>query len=138
MTPGEADLTTLLRSMAPELQPGEYLFCHLPPGQPVPWGLEPLCTYQEAEGLTVIALRSAAQHAGLVGVFPCRLITLTVHSSLEAVGLLAAVTRALAQRGIAVNAVSAYTHDHLFVPLDRAEEAVEVLRGLVKGAWGGG
>ncbi|MEY9903549.1 hypothetical protein ABIA44_007723 [Bradyrhizobium sp. USDA 329] len=64
--------------------------------------------------------------------FPSRLITLTVHSALDAVGLLAAITARLAEAGISVNAVSAFHHDHLFVPADRADEAMAVLREMSK------
>jgi hypothetical protein len=62
-----------------------------------------------------------------MGVFPCRMVTLTVHSALAAVGFLAATTTHLAAAGISVNAVSAFFHDYLFVPAERAEEAVEIL-----------
>ena len=44
------------------------------------------------------------------------MITLDVHSSLESVGFLAAVSARLAAAGIPCNAVSAFHHDHLFVP----------------------
>ena len=59
---------------------------------------------------------------------PFRMITLEIRSSLDAVGFLAAVTTKLAAHGIAVNAVSAFHHDHLFVPAERAEEALALLR----------
>ena len=68
--------------------------------------------------------------AGLTGVFPCRMITLEIHSALDAVGFLAAVTTALAREGIGVNPVAAYHHDHLFVPHDRAEDAMRALQDL--------
>lgn len=67
---------------------------------------------------------------GLRQTFASRLITLTVHSALDAVGFLAAVTARLAETGISVNAVSAFHHDHLFVPADRAEDAMAVLREI--------
>jgi uncharacterized protein len=72
-----------------------------------------------------------ALRAGLDSAFRYRLITLNVHSSLEAVGLLAAVTTRLAAAGISVNAVSAVYHDHLFVAPGRAEEACGILRDLM-------
>ncbi len=75
-----------------------------------------------------------ATAAGLDWTFRCRMITLNVHSSLHAVGFLAAITTHLAQAGIAVNPVSAYRHDHLFVPDDRADEALGLLLQLSKGA----
>jgi hypothetical protein len=58
------------------------------------------------------------------------MITLEIHSSLEAVGFLAAITRRLAEAGMGVNPVSAFFHDHLFVPADRAREAVTILKQL--------
>ena len=57
-----------------------------------------------------------------------RLITLSVHSSLDAVGFLAAITSKLAEHSISVNPVSAYYHDHLFVPAAQAEEVMELLQ----------
>ena len=58
------------------------------------------------------------------------MITLTVHSALDAVGFLAAITARLAEAGISVNAVSAFHHDHLFVPVDRADEAMALLQNM--------
>ena len=74
--------------------------------------------------------RDEAEQLGLPYQFPSRLITLTVHSSLEAVGFLAAITAHLAKAGISVNAVSAYYHDHLFVPEPRAAEAPRLLQAM--------
>jgi hypothetical protein len=88
---------------------------------------EPVCVFREAEGCTLILRRGEAERLGLAFIYPCRMITLTVHSSLDAVGLLARVSALLAERGISVNAVSAYYHDHLFVPVERAEEALRAL-----------
>ena len=58
------------------------------------------------------------------------MVTLRVHSSLAAVGLTAAVATALTGVGISCNVVAGYFHDHLFVPVDRGQEAVEVLSSL--------
>ena len=57
-------------------------------------------------------------------------MTLTVHSDLSAVGLLAAVTDLLSKAGIPVNTVSAFYHDHLFVPHERAEQTISLLEDL--------
>jgi hypothetical protein len=128
--PGETDLGILLREMKPELTEGEYVFCSVPQGDLSVIDVESLGQFHEEEGLTLILRRRQAEELGLAGEFLSRMITLTIHSSLEAVGLLAAVTRRLAENGIPVNAVSAYYHDHLFVPVDRAEEALSLLREL--------
>ncbi|RPI21034.1 MAG: ACT domain-containing protein, partial [Acidobacteria bacterium] len=51
---------------------------------------------------------------------------------LEAVGLIAAVSGKLADAGIPTNPVSAFHHDHLFVPAAQAETAVAALKSLGK------
>jgi hypothetical protein len=90
-------------------------------------------TFREAEGMTLIVPRDQATAAGLPAAFPSRMITLEIASSLEAVGFLAAITAGLAEAGIAVNPVSAFHHDHLFVPEARAEEAMTILRAMAGG-----
>jgi hypothetical protein len=127
---GETDLDRLLASMNPELRPGVYVFATLDPGTAPPDGIEPVMVFREGEGTTLILPLEAAEGAGIAGVFPCRMITLRVHSSLEAVGFMARITARLAGAQIGVNPVSAFFHDHLFVPEDRAEEAVALLREL--------
>lgn len=132
---GQTDLATLLASLQPELQEGIFVFVSRGPDCPaLPGDVVPIMRFREQEGWTLLVEETAAFRAGLDGSFRCRLITLTVHSALEAVGLLAAVTTGLAAAGIAVNAVSAFYHDHLFVALERAEEACEILRKLGSGA----
>ncbi|RUV19173.1 ACT domain-containing protein [Mesorhizobium sp. M7A.F.Ca.MR.245.00.0.0] len=127
---GETDLKTLLASMTPELLAGTYVFATLAPGVAQPEGLEPVMVFREREGVTLIVTEEAASTAALTASFRCRMLTLNIHSSLEAVGFLAAITARLAAAGMGVNPVSAFYHDHLFVPADRAEEALELLVGL--------
>jgi hypothetical protein len=128
--PAERDLTALLTHMNPELQPGIFVFCTIAPNEPIPAGLNPLLTFREQEGTTLVIPREEAEAAGMASAFPSRLITLTVHSALDAVGFLAAITARLAAAGISVNAVSAFHHDHLFVPSNRADETMAVLREI--------
>jgi hypothetical protein len=127
---GESHLPTLIRSMSPRVGPDVYVFLSIPSGEPVPGGVVPIIMVHETEGLTLIVPRDQAEAAGLAGSFPSRMITLTVASALDAVGFLAAVTAQLAEAGIAVNAVSAFHHDHLFVPEARADEALEIFRRM--------
>jgi uncharacterized protein len=87
--------------------------------------------FREREGDTLILLEEEARAAGLSSAFRSRMITLNIHSSLDAVGFLAAITARLAAVGMSVNPVSAYFHDHLFVPADRADDAVNILQALV-------
>lgn len=127
---GYRDLPHLLATMAPVLDPTPYVFATVSPTMAhallaAAWGM---C--QEAEGTSLILPLTAAAEAGLPLAPQWRRITLTVHSSLEAVGFLAAITAALAPVGISTNAVAGYYHDHLFVPNDRAEDALVVLAQL--------
>jgi hypothetical protein len=127
---GERDLGALLRDMKPELRPGVFVFCAIAADESIPAALNPLLTFREQEGMTLVILREEAEAAGLRYAFASRLITLTVHSALDAVGFLAAITARLAEAGISVNAVSAFHHDHLFVPVDRADEAIALLQKM--------
>jgi uncharacterized protein len=124
---GETDLNKLIASMHPELCDGTYVFVTMPLDGADPVGLGAVMSFREDEGVAMIVPEQAASAARLVGVFPCRMVTLTVHSALDAVGFLATITARLAAAGISVNAVSAFFHDHLFVPAGQAQETVEIL-----------
>jgi uncharacterized protein len=128
---GETDLTILLRSMTPELHAGTFVFCTF--SESLPDGLSPIMTFHEAEGITAIVKKQQADQLGVDYTFPSAWITLTVHSSLTAVGLTVAVARALSDQAISCNVVAAYYHDHLFVPVENGERALEILKALAKG-----
>jgi uncharacterized protein len=131
-----SDLVTLVREMHPVLCDTEFVFCTLGRGTLADCGLdvsEVLGLYHEEEGVSVILERCVAARAGLRSYGTFRRITLQVHSSLEAVGLTAAVASGLAAEGISANVVAAYHHDHVFVPADDAGRAIGVLRRLSDG-----
>ncbi|MEG3437333.1 ACT domain-containing protein [Pannus brasiliensis CCIBt3594] len=130
---GESKLAKLLKTLQPVLVPGEFVFCSgsgeiferarsLSIGQ-----------FREKEGIAVILPRAEADRSSLPYTAIFRQITLSVHSDLEAVGFLAIIASRLAKKGIAVNVISAYYHDHLFVPAGKAIEAMEILRELAEG-----
>ncbi|MFD1466762.1 ACT domain-containing protein [Hymenobacter caeli] len=125
---GETDLAHLLAALQPVRQPGEYVFCPVGPAQSVPPAA--LGAFREPEGLTLILPRAAADAQGLPYAYVAAWLRLTVHSSLAAVGLTAAVAAALAQENISCNVVAAYYHDHLFVAQADAERALGALRAL--------
>jgi uncharacterized protein len=128
---GKTDLDKLIRGMKPALNEGEFVFCTVDSlGQAA--GLNPLGTFQEAEAVTVILSKAQADEASLPCSAPLAWITLTVHSSLEAVGLTAGVSKALTEADISCNVVAAYYHDHIFVPVDDAARAMEALERLSK------
>ena len=124
---GEDDLSTLLAGLRPRLSPTEYAFGVVQPGATLPPQIEPLGTFHEAEGMTVIAPAASFAETGIEHIAGWALITLEVHSALAAVGMIAAIARALADDGISTNVVAAFYHDHVFVPWDRLYEAMQVL-----------
>ena len=131
---GEHDLPTLLRSLAPALDPAVYVVCIVAAN----WErLLPLArgTFLEREGMTLILEANIAQANGVQHDGPrFKRITLTVHSSLEAVGLTAAVAGALARANIPCNIVAGYFHDHLFVREHEAQRAIQTLIAIAGGA----
>lgn len=127
---GETDLAKLLSGMKPRLREGVFVFADLPPDAEVPGGIDTVMVFHEKEGTTLVVEENEAARAGLRSAFRSRMITLEIHSSLEAVGFLAAITTRLATAGMGVNPVSAFYHDHLFVPADRAEEALRLLEEI--------
>lgn len=126
--PGITELETLLQSMSPELQADEFVFCTVKNSLSEVVSLQPIATFMEQEGLTLIVEKQQAEQANLKfdGVF--KLITLSVHSSLDAVGLTAAVATKLAEHGISANVVAAFYHDHIFVQTEKAEQALAALK----------
>lgn len=127
---GTRDLGELMASMEPEVREQDLVFCTLDwnnlPQDPI----DPLLLFKESEGFTVIITEKKAKTLSLSYDSTWARIELTVHSSLNAVGFLAEVSKALAENGISVNIVSAFHHDHLFVPSGDAKKALKVLKEL--------
>ena len=71
------------------------------------------------------AMRHAARDARVEAGF--RLVTLDVELPWNVVGFLAHVTQILADEGIAVGALSAFTRDHLLIKQDDLGKALRVL-----------
>ena len=125
---GETNLDNLLRSMSPELKEGDYVFCSLEHSSYGDFAdAKPIACFAEEEGLSIVVLKHDAQRLGLLYEAVFRCISLRVHSSLEAVGLTAAIAGDLAGQGIAANIIAAHFHDHVFVPSDMAEQALGIL-----------
>ncbi|GEM78995.1 ACT domain-containing protein [Vibrio superstes] len=124
---GIKELDLLLKSMEPLLQEDEFVFCTVEGKLSDYVELNPVGTFIEPEGLTLVLERRIAEQKQLSFDGAFRMITLTVHSSLEAVGLTAAVSTKLAEKGISANVIAAYYHDHIFVPAAKAERALQAL-----------
>ncbi|MBR9875922.1 MAG: ACT domain-containing protein [Vibrionaceae bacterium] len=127
---GITELDELLQSLLPQLVDSEFVFCTVSGELKNYLSLNPIATFTETEGLTLVIEKSAALEAGLSFEGSFKQITLTVHSSLEAVGLTAAVAAKLASKGISANVIAAFYHDHIFVQSSRANAALEALYEL--------
>lgn len=123
---GELELSTLLKTLKATLVEGVYVFVTRPPGSPTDH-LPARMVFHEAEGPSLIMLQKDAEKHGLAHAFACRMITLDVHSALEAVGFMAVIATKLAAHDMGVNPVAGFFHDHVFVPEDKADEAMQVL-----------
>ncbi|WAJ38690.1 ACT domain-containing protein [Pseudomonas sp. GOM7] len=126
---GETHLARLLQNMTPQLNPGQYVFCCVTAEQDCS-ALQPIASLREGEGLSLVLAREVADAHGLSYDYIAAWITLQVHSSLAAVGLTASFSAALAQAGVSCNVVAGFHHDHIFVPIERAERALSTLRAL--------
>ena len=126
---GETELKKILATLSPQLDSREYVLCTFKNAVYGDYAqLQPIASYMEAEGLTLVVEKNSADREGIdyQAVFKC--ITLNVHSSLQAVGLTAAVSSLLAEQGISANMIAAYYHDHIFVPAADAERALALLQ----------
>lgn len=126
------DLARLLREMRPRLQAPRTVFCAFPDGASVPD--EAIAWFREAEGVSVVLPAEVARTLGHPDEDAMAWITLEVLSALDAVGLTAAVSTALAAEGIPCNIIAALRHDHLFVPVARADDALVILARLSAGS----
>lgn len=128
MAVGSTDLDQMLRTLDVVARPGEYVYASAPPGHPAVAAAA--AVVEEDEGLTVVIRRDEADADGLPYEFVGAWLTLTVHSSLEAVGLTAAFSRRLAEEGISCNVLAGLRHDHLLVPVAQRDRAIAALRSL--------
>lgn len=129
---GETDLQRLLAGLAPEL--AEHPRAIRSQAADVPAPADAIMAFLESEGMTVIVPVTAVPATEDKQTEPLwAQITLRIHSSLEAVGMMAAIAAALTARNIPCNAVSAYYHDHLFIPWARRDDACLALRELANG-----
>ncbi|QRM88273.1 ACT domain-containing protein [Lacinutrix sp. WUR7] len=128
---GETNLDTLLKSMKPKHNIGEYVFCKTDNLEQINWS-QVVMTFKEEESTTIIAKKKVADQLNLDYSFIASWITLTAHSSLKAVGLTAAFASALTKKNISCNVVAAFYHDHIFVDKKDTEKAMEVLNAFSK------
>jgi len=130
MDSGEEDLPNILNNLQPELLTEDYVFITSDDNPNSENELNPIATFKEKEGVTLVITQERAQGNNLQynSVFSC--ISLGVHSSLTSVGLIAAISKSLSDNDIACNVFSGYFHDHIFVQKSLSTRALEVINNI--------
>ena len=128
---GETNLSQLIKHMTPKLNKGEYVFCTVTSLENINRN-DTICEFKEEEGVTIVIEKSKADELKLNYEYIASWISLEIHSSLDAVGLTAAFSNALAAYSISCNVIAGYYHDHIFVNKNDAKKAVQVLKELSK------
>ena len=130
---GIKDLNVLLSNIEPVLDERSFVFCTF---SEFDWStiydFNPIGLFREKEGMTLIITKQKAIDKNVSFESVYRLITLNVHSSLDAVGLTAAFSTKLTEKDISANVVAAYYHDHIFVPEEKVEQALIAILELKK------
>ena len=128
---GETNLSKLIKGMTPILNQGLYVFCTIKDVNNIN-RKDTLCEFKEKEGTTIIIEKEKADELQLNYKFVASWISLTIHSSLEAVGLTALFSTELAKHNISCNVIAGYYHDHIFVDKKDAEKAIKALNSISK------
>lgn len=129
MWEGESNLEKILKTMLPELNPGEYIFYST--SNPSQFDEKDVIgLFKEKEGVTLIISRELADQRNISYKYIASWITLNVHSALASVGLTAAFSNALAKENISANVIAGYYHDHIFVAKEDADKAMNTLLKL--------
>tara|TARA_B100000795_G_C22612733_1_gene365743 strand:- start:357 stop:740 length:384 start_codon:yes stop_codon:yes gene_type:complete len=118
----------LLKKLDPIILDNEYVFCTFLSSTYDDYAkFNPLASFNEKEGLTLVIQKEIAKLNSLEfnGVFKC--ISLNLISSLSSVGLTASISKVLADNGISANMYAGYYHDHIFVQLDKVNDAFKLL-----------
>jgi len=132
MKSGIKEIDILLGSMNAELRDENYVFfttnSHIPDDSILK--MNPIAFFREREGMSYVVEKKEADQLGIAYDAVYSLISLTVHSSLDAVGLTSAVAGKLASENISANVVAAYYHDHIFVQREKAKQALNAIKEL--------
>ena len=128
---GETNLEALIKGMTPKLNNGDYVFCTVKNLAKINRN-DTICEFKEEEGTTIVIERNKADFLKLKYEYIASWITLTIHSSLDAVGLTALFSNELAKNNISCNVIAGYYHDHIFIDKNDANKAIEILKNLAK------
>tara|TARA_B100000214_G_scaffold63798_1_gene42005 strand:- start:11255 stop:11656 length:402 start_codon:yes stop_codon:yes gene_type:complete len=125
------DLQDILKAINPSLVDEFFIFMtSKEPINNLVNSLNPIAMFIENEGSTLVITKEIADRNSIHydAVFKC--ISLGVHSSLESSGLIAIISGELSKQDIPANVFAGYFHDHIFVPSNKAEKALEIISSI--------
>ena len=128
---GETNLEKLLKSLNPVHVKGDYVYCSVVNLDHISIE-EVMSSCKEAEGISIVVKKEYADKMNLPYSSVLAWITLTVHSSIDAIGMTAAFSKVLAENNISCNVVAAFYHDHIFVAKGDVQKAIDLLKNLSK------
>lgn len=128
---GLKNLKAIIANLEPELNEGVFVFATVNSTEDIPRSMT-LCEIKEKEGITIVISKEHADALQIPYDFEASWITLNVHSALEAVGLTAAFSKALAEVNISCNVIAGYYHDHIFVGTADKEKAIIALKEMAQ------
>jgi hypothetical protein len=128
---GETNIPILIKDMTPVLNKGEYVFTTVKDLDNIDRS-STICEFKEKEGTTIVLERKKADQMKLSYQFIAAWITLEIHSSLDAIGLTAIFSAELSKNNISCNVIAGYYHDHIFVDMHKAHQALHTLTELSK------
>lgn len=128
---GEVNIGKLIKELKPKLNDGEFVFSSVKDTNNID-RKDIICEFKEKEGVTIILDKRKADQLNLDYQYIASWITLSVHSSLHAVGLTSVFSTELAKNNISCNVISGYYHDHIFVDKKDSKKAIKVLTLLSK------
>ena len=120
---GETHLPNILANLDVDVRPGTFFVLTRRVPDPAADAVAE-ARINEYEGITYVVPEAYARACGEPPGFVASWLSLRVHSALNAVGVTAAVSGVLAERGIACNVIAGVHHDHLLVPAERREDAI--------------
>lgn len=129
---GERDLAAILAALTVARRDGTWVVCEVDPRHVPDLDLVSALVVED-EATTVVVGEQDAVRLGLVPRFRAAWLTVEVATALDGVGLTAVLAGALAEHGLPCNVLAGSRHDHLLVPVERADEALAALRSLRTG-----
>jgi hypothetical protein len=117
-----------MKKLNPFLNDGAYVFIKIADAEQIPQ--EFVAVFKEAEGYTVILKENDLSKEKYKSVFRAAWITFAANTDLNDLGITAAFSKVLSENGISCNVFAPIHHDHIFVPFEQGQKALNLLKNI--------